>query len=94
MIRTIAGAPGKGQIDVPFTDKERAEREKEQKKWDDGKPMREWVFKILKTDKTMPRALEDIIDALDDEAKSRIAVKTLEAYNEKKTIRSQKPQGE
>jgi hypothetical protein len=94
MIKTIAAAPGKQVKHIPMSGDEVSQRIIEQDKWQSEKPKREWAFLMAKTDKKMPRQLEDIIDALDEEAKSRIAVKTLEAYNEKKTIRSQKPQGE
>tara|TARA_R110000851_G_scaffold197505_1_gene348571 strand:+ start:742 stop:1011 length:270 start_codon:yes stop_codon:yes gene_type:complete len=53
--------------------------------------MEKWLRLMEETDISMPRTLEDIIDALDDHVREAIAVKTLSSYNDKKTLRSQKP---
>jgi len=50
-----------------------------------------WARDIEETDKKIPRAVEDIIDALDVQTKQKIAISTLDAYNQKKLIRSQQP---
>jgi hypothetical protein len=50
-----------------------------------------WIKDIEETDKKIPRAIEDIIDALDASTKAKIAKETLDAYSEKKLIRTQKP---
>ena len=50
-----------------------------------------WQEKIEALDADMPRALEDIIDALDATTRARIAVDTLDKYVAKKTIRAGKP---
>ncbi len=43
------------------------------------------------TDIGMPRAIEDIIDALPADIKANIAQETIDKYNEKKQIRSERP---
>lgn len=59
-----------------------------------AKPMKEWEAKIKATDSQLPRALEDIIDALDETTKDKLAKETLDKYNEKKELRNQKPRKE
>ena len=53
------------------------------------KPFKEWEAKVADTQ--LPRYVEDIIDALDEPTKAKIAKQTLDLYEEKKTIRAQKP---
>lgn len=76
---------------MPMTKEERAA---EDAKWEEKKQMKQWQQEIAATDAHLPRALEDIIDALDAETKSRIASKTMDRFNAKKAIRARKPQGE
>lgn len=56
-----------------------------------AKPMKDWERAMAETDVKMPRYTEDIIDALDNTTRNRIATKTIEAYNAKKTKRAEKP---
>lgn len=53
----------------------------------------QWKARITETDAKLTRSIEDVIDALDPSVRERIAASTLEAYNDKKTIRQQKPKG-
>ena len=52
-----------------------------------------WQAEISATDQYMPRQLEDVIDALSASVRSKIAKETLDKYENKKLIRSQKPKG-
>lgn len=55
------------------------------------KPMKDWERKMDETDIKLPRYAEDIIDAMPKAQQDKLSAKTLEAYNEKKTRRSEKP---
>lgn len=57
------------------------------------KPLREWRRKIEASDNDIPRWAEDIIDALDETTKQKISKQTLDKYERKKTLRSEKPGG-
>lgn len=60
--------------------------------YDDGiTPLEHWEFIMEKTDTKLPRYVEDIIDALDNKTKDKIDKKTIDAYNEKKAKRAEKP---
>tara|TARA_R110000851_G_scaffold150518_3_gene291326 strand:+ start:734 stop:1093 length:360 start_codon:yes stop_codon:yes gene_type:complete len=71
------------------------------KKWDGSKvadytPPKQtktelWIIDMRNSDMSMPRTLEDIIDALDDHVREAISAQTIEKYNSKKTLRSKKP---
>lgn len=53
----------------------------------------QWRARISETDVKLTRPLEDVIDALEPTTRARIATDTLAAYQEKKTIRAEKPEG-
>jgi hypothetical protein len=76
---------------VPMNAQEIAERQAEEAAWLKEQPLKEWQSRIAATDAKLPRAIEDIIDALDAPIKSKIAKDTLDAYNAKKQIRQEKP---
>jgi polyhydroxyalkanoate synthesis regulator phasin len=76
---------------VPMTASEISQRQAEEAAWEAGRAMREWKESISKTDAKIPRALEDVIDALDAGTKAKITKETMDAYTEKKTVRSQRP---
>ena len=69
----------------------KAERDVEDAKWLVEQPMRDWKRQMKDTDEGMPRYVEDLIDALNGPTKARLATETLDKYNEKKTLRDQKP---
>ncbi len=46
-----------------------------------------------KTDIYMTRVSEDIIDSMTDTQRNKIPQETLDKYNAKKLLRSQKPEG-
>lgn len=73
---------------MPMT---QAERDAEDALTAAEKPMKDWLAQMAATDKDIPRAIEDIIDALDAPTRARIAPETLTKYQAKKTLRSQKP---
>lgn len=80
--------------EVPMSAEEIAQRQAEEQAWSDGEQDREWEDKIKATDAKIPRYVEDIIDALDAPTKAKINKLTIDLYEEKKTIRAQKPIGE
>lgn len=55
------------------------------------KPTKDWERAMAETDAKLPRYVEDILDALDKPTRDKIAKKTLDAYDEKKKKRSEKP---
>ena len=55
------------------------------------KPMKDWERAMAETDAKLPRYVEDILDALDKPTRDKVAKKTLDAYNEKKAKRAEKP---
>lgn len=72
-----------------LTPDENAQREVEEAHALKQKPLKEWEAKIAATQ--LPRYVEDIIDALDAQTKAKIAKQTLDLYEEKKTVRAEKP---
>ena len=79
---------------IPMTAEEIAARQTEEQAWHRGKADREWQSRIAATDKEMPRYLEDLIDSLDRliPLKDNLSSQLLDAYDLKKSIRSEKPQ--
>lgn len=55
------------------------------------KPTKDWERAMAETDAKLPRYVEDIIDAMDKTTRDKISKKTLDAYNEKKAKRAEKP---
>ena len=56
-----------------------------------AKPTKDWERDMAETDAKLPRYVEDILDALDKPTRDKVAKKTLDAYNEKKAKRAEKP---
>lgn len=56
-----------------------------------AKPTKDWERAMAETDAKLPRYVEDILDALDKPTRDKVAKKTLDAYNEKKAKRAEKP---
>ena len=56
-----------------------------------AKPTKEWERAMSETDAKLPRYAEDIIDAMPKAQQDKLSAKTLEAYNEKKQRRAEKP---
>ena len=56
-----------------------------------AKPTKDWERAMAETDAKLPRYVEDILDALDKTTRDKVAKKTLDAYNEKKAKRAEKP---
>ena len=73
---------------MPMT---QAERDAEDAKTAAEKPLRDWQKKMNATDTDLPRAIEDILDALDPPTKAKIPKHTMDKYNNKKLLRNQKP---
>lgn len=55
------------------------------------RPMKMWESQMAETDAKLPRYAEDIIDALDKSTRDKISKKTLDAYEDKKAKRAEKP---
>lgn len=79
-----------GQL-VDLTPQEIAEREAEEAAFLAAKPTKDWERAMAETDAKLPRYVEDILDALDKPTRDKVAKKTLDAYNEKKAKRAEKP---
>lgn len=75
---------------VPMTEQEIAERQAEEAAWEQGKAAREKLEALKKLDAKMPRYVEDIIDALDESVRAKLAKETMDFYTEKKTLRERK----
>ena len=80
---------------IAMTEQEIAERQAEEAAYLKARPLQEWQSKIAATDAKLPRYVEDLIDMIDSKIpiKSDLPVELMSAYNDKKTIRSQKPKG-
>lgn len=78
-------------VKVKMTDEEVAARKAEEAAYMAELPMNIWRSKITALDNGMPRYVEDIIDALPESTRSKIASQTLDKYNAKKTLRAQRP---
>ena len=63
----------------------------EDAKWEAGKEQRKWDRDIAETDSTMSRAMEDIIDSMDDVQRGRLNTITLNKYLNKKLVRARMP---
>ena len=74
-------------VRVPFTAQEETDRDTEEAKDLNEKPMRDWKRNIRKTDFSMPRYLEDLITSnslvMSTEMKKR--------YDEKIKVREERP---
>ncbi len=79
-----------GQL-VDLTPEEIAARQAEEAAWLAERPVKNWEAAMSETDAKLPRYVEDIIDAMDKPTRDKIAKKTLDAYNEKKAKRAEKP---
>jgi hypothetical protein len=76
---------------VDLTPQEIAERQAEEAVWLSTKPLKDWESVMAQTDVKIPRIIEDIIDTMNQTQKDKLSAKTLEAYNEKKQRRAEKP---
>ena len=77
--------------DVPFTAEEETARDAEEQAWADGTPLRVWENSMAATDTDIPRQLEDIYDALQEDAQARVPQITRDKIAAKKTKRGEKP---
>lgn len=80
---------------IAMTEAEIAERQAEEAAYLKARPMQEWQSKIAATDAKLPRYVEDLIDLIDSKLpiKSDLPVELMIAYNDKKSLRLQKPKG-
>lgn len=90
-MRAIATPPHQPTIYVALTAEEEVARAAEEAAEVLAKPLRDWEVQMAGTDSTMPRYVEDIIDALDAPTRAALAAFTLDNYNAKKTLRATKP---
>ena len=77
--------------DVPFTPEEETARDAEEQAWADETSLRVWTNDMVATDEDIPRSMEDIYDALDEDAQGRVVQITRDRITAKKTLRGQKP---
>ena len=74
-----------------LTPTEQSSRESEEAEYTKLSPLVRWQNDMIASDVDMPRALEDIIDALAVTTRDRISTDTLDKYTAKKIIRSDRP---
>ena len=80
-----------GSVEVPFTAEEETARDAEEQAWADETSLRVWTNDMVATDEDIPRQLEDIYDALQEDAQARVPQITRDRITAKKTLRGQKP---
>lgn len=56
-----------------------------------ARPLRDWQARMRETDAEVPRALEDLYDALPPELRATVAEHTRQRIALKKALRSQRP---
>jgi len=76
---------------IQFTPEEETARDAEEQAWADGVPLRVWENGMAATDADIPRQLEDIYDALDEDAQARVPQITRDKIAAKKTLRGERP---
>ena len=76
---------------VTMTADEDAARAAEIAADDAARPLQEWEGAMIESDEGVPRFIEDIYDALDEDAQGRVPQITRDRITAKKTLRGQKP---
>lgn len=74
-----------------LTPAEVSAREAGELEYTKSRPLAIWQSVMQASDAAMPRALEDIIDALDAPTRARIAPATLDKYEDKVALRNSRP---
>lgn len=76
-------------VEYTMTAEEETARDAEEAQWLANKPMNDWLYSIRQADSTMmPRWAEDIITLI---GTTGLAPETVQKYNDKQTLRGQKP---
>lgn len=91
MTKAIATPPGQPTSYVELTTAEQTQRGAEEAAYLAEKPMNDWRAQMQATDANIPRWAEDIMDALEAPTRARIALSTMDKYNNKKALRLMKP---
>jgi hypothetical protein len=78
-------------VDIQLTPEEETARNVEEQAWTDETPLRVWKGGMAATDADISRQLEDIYDALDEDAQGRVPQITRDRITAKKTLRGEKP---
>ncbi len=81
---------GAKQVERDLTPEELSQNVTDEENQIAAKPMKEWLAQMNSTD-GLSRVLEDVIDVLTVDQINALAPETKAKYNNKKTIRSQKP---
>jgi len=76
---------------VDFTQEEEAARDAEEAQVAADKPMNNWLSAMEATDNDIPRALEDLYDAMSPATQAKVATKTRDKIIAKKALRGTKP---
>ena len=76
-------------VKVDFTAEEETARDAEELEWANAKPMEDWKADMQRTDESMPRYVEDILDGMPN--KLSVAKITLDRLQAKKDLRATKP---
>ena len=76
---------------IQFSPEEETARNAEEQAWADETSLRVWTNDMVATDEDIPRSMEDIYDALDEDAQGRVPQITSDKITAKKTLRGQKP---
>ena len=77
-------------VEVPFTQEEEAARDAEEAQAATDQPMFDWLQAMALTD-DIPRALEDLYDAMSPATQAKVATKTRDKIIAKKALRGTKP---
>ena len=77
--------------EVRFTPEEEAARDAEEAQVAADKPMKDWLSAMAATDNDIPRALEDLYDAMSPATQAKVAKKTRDKIIAKKELRGTKP---
>lgn len=91
-MKAIATPPNEKTLYKKLTLEQEETREIEEKEFLEKKPLNDWLQEVSAYDNIMSRALEDVIDVLNNTTRGKINQNTLDKYNFKKEIRSRKPE--
>lgn len=69
----------------------KAERAAENQRYSQEKPLKDWLYAMEKSDSSLPRYVEDIIDSFTKTAYRRLPDFLKESYISKKSLRKRKP---
>ena len=80
-----------GDIKVPYTAAEEAERDAQEATWLDEAPMLQWKQEMVDSDRVLARINEDIIDTMSVAQKAKLPKMVQNNHAAKKALRGEKP---